>query len=111
MNCLDGIASSFNQWWNSYKIAPQPALNPPPDDYTNPPNSEEISEIEVEESKEVKEDRNELHIAYKGQMKRIIILAVHSFIEKFKDRQNNISEEEFANFVHEFVEERFKPSE
>jgi hypothetical protein len=54
-------------------------------------------------------DRNELHEAYKKKMKGII-LCVFSEFSRFAEEvgEDNINEESIANWIDNFVEERFK---
>ena len=50
-------------------------------------------------------DREELHCAYKKKMEEIIFVAIHKFLTKLEEDGDS----ELSEWIHEFVEETFRP--
>jgi len=55
-------------------------------------------------------DRDELHVAYKQKMKDIIAETISEFIVFLAESQPD-DDQMIADWIDNFVEERFKPSE
>ena len=54
-------------------------------------------------------DRDDLHSAYKHKMKQIISLALGEFLLFYAESSRSMNE--ISDWVDNFVEERFKPSD